>query len=1147
MKPRFFLIYFSIFLFGSALITGALWFVYSANIQIQRARIETKEIQIVKLQRIRIATHFYDITSDLDVISDFHELRQLADSLQDHPTEELKGDFISFSIRKGHYDQIRFLDKSGNEIIRVNYNKGNPEIVPETRLLNKAHRYYFKESMAIGKNQTYISPLDLNIENNQVESPLKPMIRFGTPIISSLNDKAGVIILNYNASLLISDFKKLGRENPGENWILNPEGYWLAGSNPEDEWGFMFDHKKDVNIKSRAPQVWQAMTEKVSGQFYDSRGLYTFDTFHPAKEAVSEDLFSEESHQNALRSQKANSWKIVSFISQAVLNTELRKYSNNLLVILKVIFATLITLNGITVFFLSKSQLKRRRAEDALKRHSIELEERVLERTSELHRLTTAVEQSGSTVVTTDINFNIEYTNPAFTRTSGYSKEEAIGNNLRKLQSDQHPPEFYHKIWNTVQNGAPWRGEMVSKNKNGSLYWELATISPVKDHSGQMTHYVAIKDDITANKNNEASLKASEEKYRLLFATMEHGVVVQDADGNIQDANPAAEKILGLSLNQMLGRTSVDPRWKPIHEDGTDYPGEAHPAIVALKTGKSVNNVVMGVFNPQREDYRWLLLNSVPQVTKGDRDSLRVFTTFNDITKARQIEKELQESKSSYQEFVEGTSDLITRVDADGNIVYINHVSNDIFGYSPEESIGKSAFDFIHPDDRGYTQEWFQKMVEGHETYGTIENRQLNRNGQSNHMLWTTSFFYDDSGNLIGSNSIASNISKRKQMEIDLRIAKEKAIVANQAKSAFLANMSHELRTPLNSIIGFSQILEKQISESLTEKRQGYFNNIKSSGYHLLEMVNDILDLSKIEAGKIEIDFKPFDFGKMLKRSPGVIQAIAYQKKVHVETNLQPDLGWIIGDETRLKQVIYNLLSNAVKFTESGKKVGIDASVKEDSFILTIWDEGVGIPEDYLERIFDPFEQVAGSNSLNKSGTGLGLSISKKLLEMHQGTICAKSKIGQGSRFIITLPGRISVEEQLNDKIADPSTEMATAVTKNVDILVTEDNLTNRELIAAALHNYQLDFAESGEEAVIKASKKEHNLILMDIQLPEMNGTEAMNLIRKQSQKHIPIFALTASAMKGDEQKFLEAGFDDYISKPINIEDLIHKIESILG
>ena len=374
----------------------------------------------------------------------------------------------------------------------------------------------------------------------------------------------------------------------------------------------------------------------------------------------------------------------------------------------------------------------------------------------------------------------------------------------------------------------------------------------------------------------------------------------------------------------------------------------------------------------------------------------------------------------------------------------------------------------------------------------------------------------------------------------------EQAKAATLAKSQFLANMSHELRTPLNSIIGFCQILEKQTAENLSGKQMEYFENIRNSGDHLLEMVNDILDLSKIEAGKVDIVSAPFDFGKMLTRSPSIIRDVANQKNIQIDINIKPDLGWLSGDETRLKQVIYNLLSNAVKFTGSGKRIGIDASAGKENFTVSVWDEGVGIPSTHLEKIFDPFEQTKAGHTSAEEGTGLGLAISRQLIELHQGTLVATSQEGVGSRFTINLPGRLSAEETDAEKGAVQDPPQIDHLSTDARILVTEDNILNQQLIEAALADYKLDIAGSGEEALQKVSEKEFDLILMDIQLPGIDGIETMKRLRQNLEKHIPILAVTAFAMKGDEEMYLNEGFDDYVSKPVNIDLLLQKVEDSL-
>ncbi|MFZ4614642.1 MAG: response regulator [Rectinemataceae bacterium] len=385
--------------------------------------------------------------------------------------------------------------------------------------------------------------------------------------------------------------------------------------------------------------------------------------------------------------------------------------------------------------------------------------------------------------------------------------------------------------------------------------------------------------------------------------------------------------------------------------------------------------------------------------------------------------------------------------------------------------------------------------------------------------------------------------------------AEKAALAANQAKSDFLASMSHELRTPLNSIIGFSQLLATG-SSTLSEEQRTWVQDIKTSGDHLMDMISDILDLSKIEAGKIDLHRKPFDLLPLLEKLVGTMGPASRKKGVRIELEVAPDIGILDADEIRVRQMLYNLLSNAIKFTGEGRSVGLRARGLGDMALLEVWDQGIGIAAGNLGRIFEPFEQVRQPD-LSLQGTGLGLPITRQLVELHGGRIEVSSEEGKGSRFLVALPGR-SPERRSRTPVGEEAPRDEPTVSCEARLLVVEDNPVNRKLIKAMLesHGFEASFAVTGEEAVAVASARHFDLILMDVNLPGIDGVEAMKRIRKartqgtdrrsRSSQGV-IIALTAHAMKNDIERFLAEGMDDVITKPIDMVRLLFVLDKYLS
>lgn len=538
------------------------------------------------------------------------------------------------------------------------------------------------------------------------------------------------------------------------------------------------------------------------------------------------------------------------------------------------------------------------------------------------------------------------------------------------------------------------------------------------------------------------------------------------------------------------------------------------------------------------------------------------------ITGRNQVEQALRKSEQRYKHLVENVSDMLYRTDANGFCTYANPVTVRILGFSSEdELIGQHFTKFIHRNFRAELLRIYE--AQKREKIPNVYNEFLALDKDKNELwLGQNVQLLMKNDQVIGYQALARNITKRREAEDklqnrsnELNETNAKLAKALRAKDEFLANMSHELRTPLNAILGKSEILHEGIQGPLNEKQAASIRVIEESGRHLLELINDILDLAKIESGKIDLDIQTVSIRGLCENSLQFVRQLAHKKQIKLQANISPTLKTCRADERRLKQILINLLSNAVKFTPNEGEVGLNISEDAEREVIQfqVWDSGIGISPEDMKRLFQPFVQLDSSLARSHEGTGLGLSLVYQLTEMHGGSVSLESQAGVGSCFTVTLPENPQTNfetVQLQAKTDQLkygrllTGRLPTVPGKGPRILLVEDNETNIEMISEYLPvwGYRLLVARSGTAAMTQAYEEKPDLILMDIQIPEMDGLTAVRQLRQDEQfKHVPIIALTALAMQGDREQCLEAGANEYLSKPVQLRQLVFLIDQLLA
>jgi PAS domain S-box-containing protein len=501
---------------------------------------------------------------------------------------------------------------------------------------------------------------------------------------------------------------------------------------------------------------------------------------------------------------------------------------------------------------------------------------------------------------------------------------------------------------------------------------------------------------------------------------------------------------------------------------------------------------------------------------------------------------------------VEQSPISIVITDADGKIEYVNPAFTKISGYAADEAMGNTPrilSSGIHPKE--FYETLWSTITSGDTWLGEMQNRSKDGN-----IFWESvsiAPIFDDSGAIVNFVGLKEEIGDRKALEASLRASKKIADKANQAKSEFLSSMSHELRTPLNAILGFGQMLELNPKEPLTKNQKSCVEHIKKGGHHLLELINEILDLAIIEAGKLKLSIEDVSATSVLDECILLVRTMADDRGIEIGAGKGFETKPMIrADYTRFRQTLLNLMSNAVKYNREKGTISVDCREAPGGMLhISVSDTGEGIPDAMLEKLFEPFTRLKEEHQ-NIEGAGIGLTITKQLVERMDGKIGVESQLGKGTTFWIELP--LAEIHSVAEKAGDRKTaEVAAKTLPDIagTVLYIEDNPANLELmqlIVKRIKGLSLISATDAETGIEPAKNESPDLIILDINLPGMDGFEALEKLQGlEGTKEIPVIALSANAMPKEIEKGMEAGFRQYLTKPIKVEEVVSSVRNALA
>jgi PAS domain S-box-containing protein len=791
---------------------------------------------------------------------------------------------------------------------------------------------------------------------------------------------------------------------------------------------------------------------------------------------------------------------------------------------------------------LEEKALELYNANEKLQHLNDNLEQQIRDKLAELHQSEQRYRQLIESVQ--DIIYKISpdgyftFVSPVVEKLLGFTDTEIIGQHFTDFVQAEHRQDlidFYMSMMEEREDSTYNEFPVIAKD--GRIVWIGQTVRLIESESGaDVVELVAVARDVSDRKRAEMALQTTQTRLSTLITNLQSGVMVEDENRKVILVNQLFCDIFELPLTpaELIGHDCGEAREgvKQLFVQPAEFIQRMNQLLDERQTcvGEEICMV----------NGRILELDYIP-ILLDDRYMGHLWR-YSDVTENYRAREHIRRSEEKYRGIMNNMELGLLEVDNDQTILRVYERCCKMLGYTEAELVGKNASDLLVPPEFRHVIERQQQQRE-QGTAGSYELQLIRKDGSRIWVLVSGVPISDENGVMVGSMGIHYDLSERKVLEEELATAKQIAEEARQAEKQFLANMSHEIRTPLNAIIGMSHLL---FDTQPTRQQREYIDILKTSADFLHSLISDLLDMTKIEAGRVEVHPRPFDLVGLLRATQKVFEMKLDGRPITIDVMLDARItGDFIGDDVMLNQILMNLVGNADKFTEKGS-IMITAKVRQDEetdcwIEFSVSDTGIGIPEEKLGLVFQKFKQVNPQGHKYK-GTGLGLAITKQLVDLQGGTISLKSRVGEGSTFTFTLPfakaPAYSEPKTTVLNYAAPTDEMQVR-----HVLVVEDNLMNQKYIGGLLNKWKIPYtlAMDGKRAVEEAKNQRFDIILMDIQMPIMDGYEATVAIRNthNPNQHVPIIALTASAMLDHKNIAMEAGMNDFLTKPFDPNQLM--------